>query len=242
MIPNYIAWLEGFAFCAIRPMVALFLIPFGYSSSLGVVLRLPLALAFAALPAQKGWPPGPWLGALVEVVLGLAIGLMLGTIFHAAASAGALLDQQGGYSVASTYDPNFAQDSALLETLFSQFAALTLFTGGGLQMLFGFFADTWALWPPGHARPELTAMFLRLAERDLAGSVSEALRLAAPLLGLLLLIDVALGQMSRHVKQLNPFVEARTIKVLVLAFALVVSIPPLVGQIGHAFDAMMRLP
>jgi type III secretion protein T len=239
---DVMAYLEGFAFCTIRPAVALFLVPFGYNSSLGVALRVPLMLAFAALPAQVGWPPAPVLAALVEIGLGVAMGLMLGTIVHVAAAAGALLDQQGGYSIATTFNPNFAQEAALLEVLFAQFAALTLFTGPGLRLLFGFFADMWALWPAGHASPDFTAMFRALAETSLPGLAGDALRLAAPLIGLLLLIDVALGLMSRHVRQLNPFAEARTVKAMVLAFALMLSIAPVMAWIEAALHRIVRMP
>ena len=84
-------------------------------------------------------------------------------IFHAAAAAGAVLDQQGGYASAAIYDPHFQQEAALFETLFSQFAALTLFTGPGLPLLFGFFTDAWVLWPPGRWRVDLVDVFRQLA-------------------------------------------------------------------------------
>ena len=45
---NHVDYLEGFAFCAIRPAVALFLIPFGQSGSLGIALRLPVLGRVAA--------------------------------------------------------------------------------------------------------------------------------------------------------------------------------------------------
>ncbi|MFL9907388.1 hypothetical protein [Paraburkholderia sp. RL17-337-BIB-A] len=37
MSPDYLDYLKGFAFCAIRPAVALYLIPFGQSGSLGIL-------------------------------------------------------------------------------------------------------------------------------------------------------------------------------------------------------------
>ncbi|WNC88597.1 flagellar biosynthetic protein FliR [Paraburkholderia sp. FT54] len=238
---NYIGYLEGFAFCAIRPAVALFLIPFGQSGSLGILLRLPMLLALAMLPQQNGWPAQLLPAICVEAATGTALGLLLGTIFHAAAAAGAVLDQQGGYASAAIYDPHFQQDAALFETLFSQFAALTLFTGPGLPLLFGFFTDAWVLWPPGRWRGDLADVFRQIALRDLAGSLTEGVRLASPLLGLVLLVDVAFGLMSRHAKRLNPFSTARTVKAMILSFAAMLSVPPLFVQLRVAFDHIIHL-
>jgi type III secretion protein T len=238
---NEIAYIEGFAFCAIRPAVALFLIPFGQSGSLGIALRLPMVLALAMLPQQIGWPPHLMLAMCAEATTGVVLGLLLGSVFHAASAAGAILDQQGGYSSAAVYDPHFQQEAALFETLFLQFAALTMFTGPGLPLLFGFFIDAWVLWPPGHWRIDLVDVFRQLALRDLAGSLTEGVRLASPLLGLALLVDVAFGLMSRHAKRLNPFATARTVKALILSFAAMLSVPPLFAQLQSAFDHVMHL-
>ena len=238
---NDIGYLEGFAFCTIRPAVALFLIPFGQSGSLGKALRLPLLLALAMLPQQAGWPPHLMLSICAEAATGVALGLLLGTVFHAASAAGAVLDQQGGYASAAVYDPHFQQEAALFEALFLQFAALTMFTGPGLPLLFGFFTDAWVLWPPGRWRVDLVDVFRQFALRDLADALSEGVRLASPLLGLMLLIDVAFGLMSRHAKRLNPFATARTVKAMVLSFAAVLSVPALFVQLRTAFDHLIHL-
>ncbi|MFM0204627.1 flagellar biosynthetic protein FliR [Paraburkholderia fungorum] len=239
---DYLDYLKGFAFCAIRPAVALYLIPFGQSGSLGILLRLPMVLALAMLPQHTGWPPHLLPAIGVEAATGVALGLLLGTIFHAAAAAGAVLDQQGGYASAAVYDPHFQQEAALFETLFLQFAALTLFTGPGLPLLFGFFTDAWVLWPPGRWRVDLTDVFRHIALTDLAGTLAEGVRLASPLLGLMLLIDVAFGLMSRHAKRLNPFATARTVKAMILSFAAMLSVPALFAQLRLAFDHVIHLP
>ncbi|WP_244147150.1 EscT/YscT/HrcT family type III secretion system export apparatus protein [Paraburkholderia bryophila] len=244
MNPDYMSYFAGYAFCTIRPAVALFLIPFGQSGSLGVRLRVPMLLALAMLPQQVGWPAEPWPALCVEAATGAVLGLLLGTIFHAAAAAGAVLDQQGGYSSAAIYDPHFQQEAALFETLFSQFAALAMFTGPGLPLLFGFFTDAWVLWPPGRWRVDLVEMFRQVALRDttasLAGSFAEGLRLASPLLGLVLLIDVAFGLMTRHAKRLNPFATARTVKAMILSFAAMLSVPALFAQLQIVFTHLIH--
>ncbi|MDE1184514.1 flagellar biosynthetic protein FliR [Paraburkholderia sp.] len=238
---EHTAYLEGWAFCAIRPAVALFLIPFGQSGSVGIALRLPVLLSIAMLPQQVGWPPHLLAAMCVEAVTGVVLGLTLGTVFQAAAAAGAVLDLQGGYASGAIYDPHFQSEAALFETLFLQFAALTMFTGPGLPLLFGFFIDAWVVWPPGRWRVDFHDVFQRLALRELAQVLTDGVRLASPLLGLALLVDIAFGLMSRHAKRLNPFATARTVKALIFSFAAMLSVPALFAQLRIVLDHALHL-
>lgn len=229
---NVFDQLAGFAFCMIRPAVALSLVPFANDGALGTALRVPLVLVFAALGAAGGLPTH-WLPAAAsEALAGALLGLSLGVVFHAAAAAGAILDQQSGYSIGAVYDPNFQQESSQFETLFTQFAALTFFTGNGLIAVCGFFVDAWALWPPGAAPQDALAHSLRaLAFARLPESFAQGLQLAAPLLALMLCVDAALGLASRHAKRLNPFSTARALKVMVLSFAAMSCVPAILGRL-----------
>ncbi|WP_250526675.1 flagellar biosynthetic protein FliR [Caballeronia sp. GAWG2-1] len=239
---NILDQLSGFAFCMIRPAVALALIPFGNDGALGVTLRAPLVLIFAVLPAQAGLPHEPLAASVMEAGIGLLLGLGFGVVFHAASTAGAILDQQGGYSVGAVYDPNFEQESAAFQTLFTQFAAFTLFTGHGLVALCGVFADAWSIWPPGGPYPgglaRLLAMF---SETRLPQSLAQGLQISAPLLALMLLADVSLGLASRHAKRLNPFSTARTFKAMVLSFALMACVPAILDRLARIFAVSLNL-
>ncbi|MDR5782055.1 flagellar biosynthetic protein FliR [Caballeronia sp. LZ065] len=226
----------GFAFCMIRPAVAMSIVPFGNDGGLGVALRVPLVLMFAMLPAHAGLPADLLGASFMEALIGLAQGLAMSVVFFVAGAAGGILDQQGGYTVAAVYDPNFQQESALFETLFTQFAALTFFTGTGLVMLCGFFADAWSFWPPGGPYGEGVArLYQSLAQVRLPALFVQGLQLAAPLLGLMVLTDLSLGLAARHAKRLNPFSTARSIKAMVLSFAAAACVPALLGHLADLF-------
>lgn len=239
---DYIGYIEGFAFCTIRPAVALSLVPFGSNESLGVALRVPLMLMFAMLPQQSAWPDHAIMAIAVEVLIGLTLGLLLSVVFHAAGAAGALIDQQGGYSIGASYDPNFRDEAALFQHLFGWFATLTFFTGKGLEAVYGFFADAWVLWPPGAPRPDYLRVMRELAEQRLAQSIVEGARIAMPLVGLMLLVDVSLGLVSRYAKRLNPFTTARAVKAIVLSFVIVSCVPLLFERFNAIFlqSAILR--
>jgi type III secretion protein T len=237
MTTDYIGYIEGLAFCSIRPAVALSLIPFAGTESLGIALRLPLTLMLAVLPHQVGGPESPVIAIGVEVLIGLTLGLLLSVTFHAAAAAGALIDQQGGYMIGSSYDPNFRDEAAHFERLFVWFATLTFFTGTGLRAVYGFFIDAWALWPPGAPRPDYMRMMQELAEKRLALSIVEGVKLAMPLIGLMFLVDISLGLMSRYAKRINPFMTAPAVKAIVLSFTIVFCAPILLERLNAIFLA-----
>jgi type III secretion protein T len=239
---DFIDYLDGLVFCTIRPGVALALVPFGNNPALGFTLRVPLVLMFAVLPLHAGWPPNLLSAIATEVLVGVVLGLLLGVVFHVASAAGALLDLQGGYTIAAVYDPNLQQESSLFETLFTQFAALTFFTGAGLRLVCGFFADAWAVWPPGVQQAGFGKLFDELVEQRLAVPFADGVRLAMPLIGLMLLVDMSLGLMSRHVKKLNPFSTARTVKAMILSFGAMASVPVVLGRLNELFMAGLRLP
>ncbi|SAK61931.1 type III secretion-associated protein [Caballeronia pedi] len=238
---NLVDQLAGFAFCTIRPAIAMSLIPFGIDGALGLALRVPLVLMFALLSGHEGYPSGVIAAGFVEAVIGLVMGLGLSVVFHVASAAGAVIDQQAGYSVAAVYDPNFQQESALFETLFTQFAALTFFTGDGLVRLCGVFIDGWALWAPGGSHPDLGRLTGMLAEARLAPVLAQGLQLAAPLLVLMLLVDMSVGLASRHAKRLNPFATARTVKVMALSVAAMLCVPDILKRLARIAAASLNL-
>ncbi|HTH60915.1 MAG TPA: flagellar biosynthetic protein FliR [Paraburkholderia sp.] len=232
-----IGYVTGLAFCSIRPMIALALIPFAGTESLGVMLRLPLTLMFAVLPRQVGWPDNPAMAIGVEVLVGLALGVLLSVTFHAAAAAGALIDQQGGYSVGASYDPNFRNESSHFERFFVWIATLTFFTGTGLQALCGFFADAWALWPPGAPRPDHLRVMREIADTRLPLAIMEGVKLAMPLIGLMFVVDISIGLVSRYAKRINPFMTTPAVKGMVLSFAIIFCVPILLKRLHAIFLA-----
>jgi len=241
VIAESIGYVEGLAFCCIRPIVALSLVPFAGTESLGIVLRLPLTLMFAVLPRQFGWPEHALVAIGVEVLVGVALGLMLSVAFHVAAAAGALIDQQGGYTIGAQYDPHFREEAAHFQRLFVWLATLSFFTGTGLQATYGFFADAWALWPPGAPRPDTLRVMRALAEERLALSIAEGVKLATPLIGLMLLVDISLGLMSRYAKRINPFMTAPPVKAIALSFTIVFCLPVVLARLKAVFIAVAIL-
>jgi type III secretion protein T len=236
--------LEGFAFCMVRPSVALAMVPVASSGPTAGALRMPFALAMAMLPALPA-APQPLFGALLaEVLMGLVLGLLLAVPSMVAQGAGALLDQQSGYTVASVFDPTTSREAAPLEILFGQLAVLVLFTLPGSLVVAGCIVESWELWPPGSSG-DVTGWMRRYAEHDAAAHLADALSLAAPLLGLLLLAETALGLQSRYARQISPFTTALPVKIALLMATLAFSLRhdfAYLRDVAHAALTHLRMP
>jgi type III secretion protein T len=237
-----ISFLQGLAVACIRPAVALALLPLAFGSALGVTLRLPIVFSIAIVQCSPGWPDQLMLTVAMEVTAGLILGLLLRPTIAVAAAAGALLDQQAGYTFATVYDPNAQEEAALFQTLLTQLAGVLVYTEEGLRLLVDGFLLSWKLWPMGEPLPELLPTLRQLAMVDVLGSLEVGVRWASPLLGLLLLVELGVGLMNRIAPQLNSFGISTPVKALLGSIGMCLALPYLAREIVHFYRHTWVLP
>jgi type III secretion protein T len=177
---------------------------------------LPLALAdtaLTAIPLANLWPY-----IAKEAAIGLVLGLLASVGFWALYVAGTIIEYQAGLTFAATVDPLSGQEESLVGNLLMR-VLLTLFLiSGGLLSLIGMLFESYRVWPLSSMTPVLGSAQLAAALlQSLAELTTVALKVAAPFVMLMLLVEVALGFLSRFAPQLNVFFVALPLKVLVLA-------------------------
>ena len=102
---------------------------------------------------------------------------------------------QAGFAFASTFDPNSGADSTVLLTAANLTASLVFFASGADRMLIRVLSDSLRLCPP-----ESFALQRNWADAVMhfaASIFSLGLRLAMPVIALLLLVDVSLAVFGR---------------------------------------------
>lgn len=213
--------------------------------------RVVLSLAFT-FALYSRWPvidpQGVSLSLLtgwmmVEAVLGIAAGVLVGLLAEAVVMAMQILAFQAGYGYASTIDPNTQSDSGILLVLAQLFAGMLFFAFGFDRHLIQIFAGSLQAHPPGSWTPSVP-----MAEELIrAGSAvfSTGLRLALPVTGMLLLVDLALALVGRINAQVQFITVAFPLKMalalIVLSWTLV-SYPRVYEQhAGRIFGVMTRL-
>ncbi len=140
-------------------------------------------------------------GLAGEMAIGLAIGLTVTVVLELFQVAAQLVSLQAGFGFASTIDPTSGADSTVLISLAQLTAGLLFFATGGSRMLVRVLADSLRLCPPESftLKPGWADAMVRYS----ATIFSAGLRLAAPVIALLLLADFSLAVLGRIQAQLQ---------------------------------------
>lgn len=140
-------------------------------------------------------------GLAGEMVLGLAIGLTVAIALELFQVAAQIVSLQAGFGFASTIDPTSGADSTVLITLAQLTAGLLFFSGGGDRILVRVLVDSIRFCPPESFT--LKSGWAEAIIRFSSTIFSAGLRLAAPVIALLLLADVSLAVLGRMQTQLH---------------------------------------
>lgn len=169
-----------------------------------------------------------------EVALGFVLGYLVGWVFWAVQSAGALIDNQRGSSMASSIDPLQGQETSTLGIAFSQVFLTYIYVAGGVLPVIGLLYRSFALWPVTRVLPIISERFpsLMLGVFDQAGRF--ILVIGGPIVAVMFLAEFALAMVSRFAPQIQVFVLAMPIKsalaMFILIFYFSTLLPYAVGQ------------
>jgi flagellar biosynthetic protein FliR len=243
--------LYGFLLVLARVGGSLIFVPLPGVKTAPEPARVALALGFT-LALYGQWPSVPtdrvtvallagWV--IVEAAVGLAIGVCVAISLEAFTLAAQVLGLQAGYAYASTIDPNSEADSGIL-LVFAQLMSGMLFFALGLDReVLRLFAQSLEKIPAG------TYVFGRGTAEPLIrlGSIlfSVGVRLALPVVALLVMVDVALALLGRINAQLQLLTLAFPAKMLI-ALILLSWIAPMFPRIlreisGNAWTAAYRM-
>ena len=211
-----------------------------------VLLTLAMTLAlFPAWPALPDTLPSAgeltaW--ALAEAGFGLVAGLAVAFLTEGFQIAAQTLGLQAGYGYASTIDPTSQADAGVLQVVTTLISGLLFFTLGVDRELIRVLAASFDKFPAGSWAPTLANLdgIVRLG----GGMFTMGLRLAMPVIALLLLIDLALALLGRMQQQLQLLSLAFPAKTLA-ALAILAALAPVMARIfegaaGRTIGALWR--
>ncbi|MEO1366990.1 MAG: flagellar biosynthetic protein FliR [Acidobacteriota bacterium] len=235
--------LYGLAFARWLPVVTLapFLGSRGVPTPVKVALSATLAAVLlpflsATLPAPLAFSAFEWLRLVArEALVGCLLGLVAGLVFQAAEMAGQVLDLNRGVGMGNLFVPQTSQMSTVMGDFFVQLFIVLFVAVGGHRLFLAAVFDSYASWPllqPGVEVSGLAAFFLA-ATADL---FVLALRLIAPAVVLILLIDLVLGVANRMAPQLNVFFVGLSLKAALAVLAVALSFHVMVGLAHESFE------
>ncbi len=204
-------------------------------------LLIAASLAGALLPAAAGavLPEDPvgLAGAFsAELALGYAIGLLARLVLSGFQFAGELVAFQSGFAAAQIFDVDTGANGTVIATLHLTLATLLLLALDGHHLLIRSLAASLESFPLGAPlQSGLLAESVMAAGADVFESGA---RIAAPLTGMLLLLNAAIGFLNRVMPQLSIFNIGFAATVIGGLVGLMLEIPELVALFQLAFAGL----
>ncbi len=214
-------WLSAVALLALRVAAVFLMTPILYAISMPamvrvfIVLGLSIALAGGLATAPVATPTaGAFIqAAAAELALGATLGLGILLAFGAFTVAGHLLDVQIGFGIAQVFDPVSQRQLPILTSAFNQLAVLVFFLVDGHHALMRGLSYSLERFPLGGVWSIGGAVEPML--RQVGGLFTLGFALAAPVAFCILLLELALGVVSRNLPQMNMFAIGIPVKIVV---------------------------
>ncbi len=200
------------------------------------LILFPLYSAHAQIPADNLWVFS-WIAAQ-EFVLGMLIGFTANMVFAAVQLAGSHVTTQMGLGVAHLIDPVTQEQSALMGQfyfLLAMFLFLSLNIHHGLIQAV---ARSFELMPLAHGFSGGEMVVARLMSMAADIFVLSVL-LVMPILGILLLQEIALAFVSKVLPQMNIFMTALPLKVGMALLLIYGTIPYTQEVLGGAYQDLI---
>jgi flagellar biosynthesis protein FliR len=148
-----------------------------------------------------------------EVVIGLSIAIAVRALIAAAELAGHLSGFQIGFSYAATVDPVSGVRNTVITSLYGLLALLTFFAIDGHHEILRALTISYARLPIGAG--QIDGSMLTVVRQILALVFTVGARLAAPIIVVLLIVELAIGLISRSAPALNFMIVGYPIRLLV---------------------------
>ena len=244
------AWLAALAWPMARVLALVASAPVTGNPSLPATVKIGLSIALTILiaPLIPGPPdvsPASSDGLLIlaqQVMIGLAIGLAMQVVFHAAEMAGELIGLQMGLGFATLYDASVPGFIPIIGQYLGIIIGLALLAIDGHLLMLSALVESFRVLP---LAPQTSASGLRSLAAWGGSIFAYGLILSLPLLAALLITNVALGVLTRAAPALNIFAVGFPLTLLIGMLAMILSLPYFAPTFERMFmdglSAMVRV-
>jgi flagellar biosynthetic protein FliR len=237
--------LARLAVLLVRPGVVVALVPTfgGLYASNTIKVGLTVLLAIGLLPSVVVPPAinATELGGFIarEVAIGTALGLTVRALVAGVEFAGHLSGHQMGLTYAGTVDPSSGAKHTVVTTMFNMLAVLTLFAIDGHHTILRALAASYTGLPVGDGG--VNASLVTSVRDTMALVFVTAFRLAAPMVIVLLIVEIVIGFISRVTPALSFMVIGFPVRMLLGLFVLGLVVATVPGVVESLTDRTIRL-
>jgi len=213
-------------------------VPARVKAGLGLILAAIIypSLKMEVSPAFSANFISMMIGMTGEVLIGIIIGFAARCIFAGVQSAGELIGFQMGFSMASVLDPlSNVQISALSEFQYLIAMLIFLFVDGH-HIFISAIAESYRSIPPlGFSFSGSLMQTLFNYTRDV---FVIAVKISAPIMAVMIFVNVGLGVIARTVPQINVFIVGFPLQIAVGFFFIGLSIPLFINWLSTVFHQL----
>lgn len=171
--------------------------------------------------------------AAMETLTGLVFGFITNICFNSLKTAGSLIDQQLGLSMANIYDPNTNTQSTLIENILYWIGIVIFFSMDGHHKLIEGIQHSFNLVSIGE--PILGGNFDYIINVFTQCFII-GLKIAVPMILSLIIAELTIGFISKSVPQLNVMIIGMPLKLLIGVVFLIVALPFIITKIHNLFN------
>jgi flagellar biosynthetic protein FliR len=241
-----VALIYSFLLVIARIGGAMIFVPLPGMSSTPEPIRVVLILA-VAIALYPVWPkvtsditPLVYCGMLlVDAAFGLCIGLLIGFLSEVGLLFGQICGLQAGFSFASTIDPNSQADAPVLSAIAQTISALLFVTLGLHRYVIRIFAHSLETLPAGKLL--LDRHWGQMVITAAGSLFVVGLRLALPIVGLMLMVELTLGLLNRMNGQLQLTSMSMPLKILAALATISILLMLFPAVYGEYAGQMLRL-
>ena len=234
-----------FLFVLVRVSAILFVVPFLSSRNVPVLLKISLAVTvtWMLVPQINAVPPDLFkssvslvLGMVSEIAIGLIIGMILQLLISGIQMAGQMAGLQMGFAIANVMDPASSMQIPILSQFLNVFTLLIFLSLNIHYYFIMALVDSFELIPlwGAHFEENLFHLIMKIA----ANAFVIAVQVGAPVMVALVLVSAALGLVARTVSQMQIFVVAMPLKILLGLLFLGFSLPFYTDFLKTAFMSL----
>ena len=175
-----------------------------------------------------------------EFIVGFATGFVVNLIFSVFFLVGQMIDFKIGFAMVSIVDPLSQIQVPITGNLLYMLVAMLLVASGGLNAFIAAFFYSYHVIPLGSvvilSNPVLSVYIVEV----MTNFLTLGIRFAMPVIGAIMIVDVALGVLVKATPQMNFFVVGMPIKLFLGLFVFTLIIPLLGTIYDYVFNEAYR--
>ncbi len=178
------------------------------------------------------------MAVIQESLVGLAIGFVSQKIIFIVQNVGQLIDIQQGFSIGSLLDPVNATPASITGNLKIVLVSMLLLVTNSHYYLIVAMVRSYDYIPLLGNGP--SPGLLNYGSKFIAGTFLGALQIALPVVGVLVLVEIAMGYVARTLPQMNIFFVGMPVKIGLGFFLMLWLLPLLSSEVSSLFQDSLK--